>query len=153
MKTFVFDIDGTIADCNHRRHHVDGSGPVDWNAFRAETVNDTPNQHVCDMAIQHVANGDNVIFVTARNNSEREVTMSQIREWIGIENPILFMRPDGDYRPDEIFKRDILEFLRQEDALGQDPDVVYDDRNKVVDMWIENGINCIQVVNRADGNF
>ena len=63
------------------------------------------------------------------------------------------MRPDGDYRPDEIFKRDILEFLRQEDGLGQDPDVVYDDRNKVVDMWIENGINCIQVVNRADGNF
>ena len=51
MKNVIFDIDGTIADCNHRRHHVDGSGPVDWNAFRAETVNDTPNQHVCDIKV------------------------------------------------------------------------------------------------------
>ena len=63
------------------------------------------------------------------------------------------MRPDGDFRPDEIFKRDILEFLRQDDILGGDPDIVYDDRNKVVDMWKANGINVIQVVDRDQGDF
>ena len=63
------------------------------------------------------------------------------------------MRPDGDFRPDEIFKRDILEFLRQKDVLGKNPDVVYDDRNKVVDMWKAEGVNVVQVVPRNKGNF
>ena len=110
-------------------------------------------KHVCELAKMHVAEGDTVMFVSARNNTERDVTIDQIRNWIGIDNPILFMRGPGDYRPDEIFKRDILEFLRQDDILGQDPDIVYDDRNKVVDMWKANGINCIQVVTRQEGNF
>lgn len=151
-KNVIFDIDGTIADCNHRRHFVT-NGNKDWKSFKAETVNDTPIQHVCDVAKSHVNNGDNVMFVSARNNSERAVTKQQILDWIGIDDPIIFMRPDGDFRPDEIFKRDILEFLRQDDILGGDPDIVYDDRNKVVDMWKANGINVIQVVDRDQGDF
>ena len=150
-QTIIFDVDGTIADVEHRRHFVNGNN--DWDSFRKETVNDTPVQWVCDIAKRFIAQGDEVAFFSARNESEREITEKQISQWIGDGHKGVFLRPDGDYRPDEIFKRDILEFLRQEDALGQDPDVVYDDRNKVVDMWIENGINCIQVVNRADGNF
>lgn len=152
MKQVIFDIDGTIANCDHRRHFV-SNGNSDWNSFKKETVNDTPIEHVCEMAKIHVSEGDNVMFVSARNNSEREVTKKQIKSWIGISNPVLFMRPDGDYRPDEVFKKDILEFLRQPDVLGKNPDVVYDDRNKVVDMWKNNGVNVVQVVPRNKGNF
>lgn len=150
-KNVIFDIDGTIADCNHRRKFVDGSQKKDWDAFRDATVNDTPIQHVCDMAKQHYADQDTVIFVSARNNCQRDITEKQITEWTGISNPILFLRPDGDYRPDSVFKKDVLEVLRE--MLGQDPDVVYDDRNQVVDMWRANGINCVQVVPRHEGNF
>ena len=152
IKNVVFDIDGTIADCNHRRHFV-SNGNNDWDSFKAETINDTPIEHVCELAKMHVKEGDTVMFVSARNNTERDVTIDQIRNWIGIDDPILFMRGPGDFRPDEIFKRDILEFLRQDDILGQNPDIVYDDRNKVVDMWKSNGVNCIQVVSRQEGNF
>jgi len=152
MNNVIFDIDGTIANCDHRRHFVTG-GNKDWGAFKRETVNDTPIEHVCEMAKMHVSEGDNVMFVSARNNSEREITKKQIKDWIGISDPVLFMRPDGDFRPDEIFKRDILEFLRQKDVLGKNPDVVYDDRNKVVDMWKAEGVNVVQVVPRNKGNF
>ena len=103
------------------------------------------------MAKQHYADQDTVIFVSARNNCQRDITEKQITEWTGISNPILFLRPDGDYRPDSVFKKDVLEVLRE--MLGQDPDVVYDDRNQVVDMWRANGINCVQVVPRHEGNF
>ncbi len=151
MKNVIFDVDGTIADCNHRRHFVDGSGPVDWDSFRAETVNDTPIDWVCSLAQKHVQSGDNVMFVSARNNSERGVTKFQIREWIGIDNPVLFMRPDGDYRPDDEFKRDTLQVIRG--VINGDPDLVYDDRNRVVDMWRNEGIEVVQVVNRVEGNF
>lgn len=152
MNNVIFDIDGTIADCDHRRHFVT-NGNKDWDSFKAETVNDKPIEHVCEMARMHVKTGDNVMFVSARNNSERAVTKQQIKDWIGIDDPVLFMRPDGDFRPDEIFKRDILEFLRQPDVLGKNPDVVYDDRNKVVDMWKNNGVNVVQVVPRSKGDF
>ena len=146
----IFDIDGTIADCDHRRHFIT-NGNDDWVAFRAQTKYDTPIQHVCDMAKQHIADGDTVMFVSARNNSERDITIKQIQDWIGIESPILFMRPDGDYRPDDEFKKDVLIVIRE--ILENDPDIVYDDRNKVVDMWRANGINCVQVVSREQGDF
>ena len=146
----IFDIDGTIADCDHRRHFIT-NGNDDWVAFRAQTKYDTPIQHVCDMAKQHIADGDTVMFVSARNNSERDITIKQIQDWIGIESPILFMRPDGDYRPDDEFKKDVLIVIRE--ILDSDPDIVYDDRNKVVDMWRANGINCVQVVSREQGDF
>jgi acid phosphatase class B len=103
------------------------------------------------MAKMHVADGDIVMFVSARNNSERDITTQQIQEWIGIENPVLFMRPDGDYRADDVFKKDVLDILREH--IGGDPDVVYDDRNRVVDMWKANGINVVQVVPRDQGDF
>ena len=119
--------------------------------FRSHTKFDTPIQHVCDMAKMHVADGDIVMFVSARNNSERDVTIQQIRDWIGIDNPVLFMRPDGDYRADDVFKKDVLDILREH--IGGDPDVVYDDRNRVVDMWKANGINVVQVVPRDQGDF
>ena len=146
----IFDVDGTIADCNHRRHFIT-NGNKDWDSFRDHTVNDTPIQHVCDLAKMHVADGDIVMFVSARNNAQRDVTIQQINDWIGIDNPILFMRPDGDYRSDDVFKKDVLDIIR--DQIGCNPDIVYDDRNKVVDMWIDNGVNCVQVVSRDQGDF
>jgi len=149
-KNVIFDIDGTIADCNHRRHFIT-NGNKDWDSFRSHTKFDTPIQHVCDMAKQHIADGDTVMFVSARNNSERDITLQQITDWIGIDSPILFMRPDGDYRPDDEFKKDVLIIIRE--ILDSDPDIVYDDRNRVVDMWRANGVNCIQVVPRDQGDF
>ena len=35
-QTVIFDVDGTIADCEHRRCFVDGSQPKDWDKFREQ---------------------------------------------------------------------------------------------------------------------
>ena len=37
----VFDIDGTLADCSQRLHHIQKS-PPDWDSFFAETEKDEP---------------------------------------------------------------------------------------------------------------
>ena len=79
-QTIIFDVDGTIADVEHRRHFVNGNN--DWQSFRAETVNDTPVQWVCDIAKRFIAQGDQVAFFSARNESEREITEKQIAEWM-----------------------------------------------------------------------
>lgn len=59
----------------------------------------------------------------------------------------LRMRALGDYRADNIVKKEILDQFLEE---GVNPTVVFDDRNQVVEMWRENNIPCIQV---AKGNF
>ena len=144
-KVVIFDVDGTIADVEHRRHFVNGNN--DWDSFRKETVNDTPVQWVCDIAKRHISQGDEVAFFSARNESEREITEKQISQWIGDGHKGVFLRPDGDYRCDAEFKSELAD--RFEDIGGQ-IDLVYDDRNKVVDMWRQRGTTVVQV---ADGDF
>ena len=141
-KVVIFDVDGTIADVEHRRHFVNGNN--DWDSFRKETVNDTPVQWVCDIAKRHIAQGDEVAFFSARNESERDITERQISEWIGDGHKGVFLRPDGDYRCDAEFKSELAD--RFEDIGGQ-IDLVYDDRNKVVDMWRQRGTTVVQVQN------
>ncbi len=144
--TVIFDVDGTIADVEHRRHLVNG-GNKDWSSFRAETVNDTPVQWVCDIAKRYIAQGDEVAFFSARNESEREITERQISEWIGDGHKGVFLRPNDSYEPDEIFKAELADKFEE---MGGKIDLVFDDRNKVVDMWRARGTTVVQV---ADGDF
>jgi len=148
-KIIIFDIDGTIANCDHRRHFV-SDGNKDWDSFKEATKDDTPIQWVCDIARSFSTAGHAVVYVSARNNSQRKVTLDQIKLWIGDDNPILFMRPDGDMTPDDIFKEKVLHII-QEQIGGID--LVFDDRNRVVDMWRSHGIPVLQVTDRVQGDF
>ena len=103
----------------------------DWNAFRKATEDDTPVQWVCDIAKRFIEQ-DDVAFFSARNESEREVTEKQISEWIGDGHKESFLRPNGDFRCDAEFKSELADKFEE---LGGKIDVVFDDRNKVVDMW------------------
>ena len=63
---------------------------------------------------------------------------------------ILKMRPDNNqfkFMPDDDLKQNWLDslFSNKDDIFA-----VFDDRQKVVDMWRSNGLNVFQV---ADGNF
>ena len=50
-------------------------------------------------------------------------------------------------RPDEEFKSDLADKFEE---FGGKIDIVFDDRNKVVDMWRARGTTCVQV---AEGDF
>ena len=145
-QTIIFDVDGTIADVEHRRHFV-SQKPADWKSFRNSTVFDTPVQCVCDIAKRFIAQGDNVAFFSARNESERSITEKQISEWIGEGHQGLFLRPDGDFRRDDEFKSDLADKFEE---VGGKIDIVFDDRNQVVEMWRQRGTTVVQV---ADGDF
>ena len=144
-QTIIFDVDGTIADVEHRRHFVNGNN--DWDSFRKETVNDTPVQWVCDIAKRFIAQGDEVAFFSARNESEREITEKQISQWIGDGHKGVFLRPNGDYTPDDEFKSALADKFID---MGGKIDLIFDDRQKVVDMWRAKGFTVVQV---AEGDF
>lgn len=147
----VCDLDGTLADCEHRVHHVQ-SKPKNWDAFYAGIKDDTVNAavlHVLDKFTNYDGMHYEVIFCSGRPERCREDTERWLREVARMWEPHstqLFMRKDGDFRPDHIVKQDILDaHIDKERVL-----FVLDDRQQVVDMWRRNGLMCFQV---APGNF
>lgn len=140
---YIFDIDGTIADCSHRIHHIEAK---DWRSFFAACGDDKPIPHIIGLARALADAGRTIIYVSGRSDE----CWDQTTDWMMQHNlPMgsLFMRKAGDHRPDNIVKGELLD---QVIAGGYRPIMAFDDRDQVVKMWRERGIPCAQV---AEGNF
>ena len=147
--TIICDLDGTLADCEHRVHHVRGK-PKNWDAFFAGVRNDGVNYPVLLLLDKFTNYGDdwqyNIIFCSGRPERCRADTEWWLREVCDIPDFILLMRKDGDFRADNIVKQEILDKHIDKSRVL----FVLDDRQQVVDMWRANGLTCFQV---AEGNF
>jgi uncharacterized HAD superfamily protein len=131
-----FDIDGTLADLSHRVHFWRES-PKNWNMFKSEMVNDTPIEQICTIARTMHQESHNVILCSGRSEDTRDMT----EDWLskhGITFDALYMRAEKDYRSDDIVKKELLDQIVFD--WGQKPDIVFDDRPRVVKMWRENGV-------------
>jgi hypothetical protein len=89
-----------------------------------------------------------VLLISGREEIYRGVT----EYWLGTHGLLkyrlgLIMRAEKDNRPDEIVKRELYE---QKIQPHYQVGLVLDDRNKVVKMWRELGLTCLQV---AEGDF
>lgn len=143
---YLFDLDGTLADCRHRLHLI----PHDWPAFHATCVYDKPIVSNISTMLALLMAGYEVWIVSGRNESARRQTMLWLRTHTCVNFPEhhVMMRPNGDYRPDDEVKQDVLDNMLDEDRARIV--AVFDDRQRVVDMWRRNGITCYQV---APGDF
>jgi hypothetical protein len=149
-RTIICDIDGTLADLSHRLHHIrPGPGQrKNWAAFFDSVFHDAVHTDMRIILDRLYGNGDhNVIYVSGRMERCRWAT----ERWL-ILNCFppgeVFMRRDGDYRPDYTVKEEILD--RQLKLTPADVLCVPDDRDQVVDMWRTRGFRVLQV---ADGAF
>lgn len=145
-KVVIVDIDGTIADCMHRVHHVKGE-TKDWKSFFAEMDKDTLRKDVWDAAMT-VADENNaeILLVSARPEDYREVTEQWLRDNDVNDYHGLLMRRKGDKRPDTEVKADIYKrYLKQYDVVK-----VFDDRPSVIEMWREYGLDVEDVGNGED---
>lgn len=140
-RCYIFDIDGTLADLSHRLHHIQKT-PKDWDGFFAEVANDEPIRHVVQLCRRLGC----VVFASGRPERCRSDTEWWLLTHLSHDGP-LYMRKDGDRRPDDIVKGDILDQII---ADGFEPIMAFDDRDRVVAMWRERGIPCAQV---APGDF
>lgn len=139
-QTILFDIDGTLANIEHRRIYLDQERP-DWAKFNAGMGDDTPNQAVVNLYnILWQSDVYEIIIVTGRNEQFRKVTETWFA-WNEIPFQRILMRPDRDNRADYIIKEEILDMLLSE---GKEIAFTVDDRQQVVDMWRRRGITCLQ---------
>lgn len=148
QQCFIFDLDGTLADLSHRLHHITKE-PKDYRAFFAEVGGDKPIQHMRTIYLivrWHMLSKYAIVVVSGRSDECRDATVDWLAKHVGLPDA-LYMRKEGDHRPDYVVKRELLGQLR---ADGYEPIIAFDDRDQVVRTWRENGVPCAQV---AEGNF
>ena len=148
-KTIIFDLDGTLAIIDKRRAKATKpDGKMNWQTFFApENIQlDEPNWPVIESFKAMKAAGFTVGIFSGRDN----ISMAETIEWLethGIEADFLKMRRNGSFVPDDKLKKLWLDDIL---ASGNEVMCTFDDRDKVVKMWRDNGISCFQV---APGNF
>jgi hypothetical protein len=129
-------LDGTLANIEHRLDYV-RSKPKNWAAFDAGIPNDKVNEPVAE-AFRSLSAFNTIILASGRNERSRSATEKWLQSNGFYEYEKLYMRKADDFRGDDIVKREILDDIIAD--YGKKPDMVFDDRKRVVDMWRRNGI-------------
>lgn len=138
-KWVLCDIDGTVANLEHRLHYVKGEGKKDWRGFFSEMEKDTLIQNTHNMLELLSKDGYEIIFVSARPEDYRTVTEDWLKANITVPWYTLIMRKKGDSREDSIVKKQILDTYFDK----SDIHCVIDDRPRVLRMWEEQGLEVI----------
>lgn len=136
----VFDLDGTLCDITHRLHLIDGKGVKHWPSFYKSCVNDAPIQKMHEL-FRELAWHNHIEIWSGRS----DIALGETVDWLSrfnLSSAKLRLREDGDHRDDVDVKEAWLADAR--------PDIVFEDRQRVVDMWRRHGIMCCQV---APGAF
>lgn len=144
------DLDGTLADCSHRLHHIRDfdldcghAGGIDWNAFYRACVHDKPILPVINVMRALRSSGARIEIWTGRSDLVRAETCAWFVQH-GIPQTKMIMRPHGDHCRDSDLKQRWLY------ECGEMPDIVFEDRARVVQMFRDEGVRVAQV---APGDF
>ena len=132
------DIDGTIANNDHRQHFLEGK--KDWEGFFSELVNDLPIQIIIDKVIQEQANGKELVFLTGRPERYRYSTTLWLKEHFDFEFKLL-MRNDGDQRN----KLEIKRIIFSENFEANEIAFCFENDIDLIKQWKNLGIKTIDV--------
>ena len=153
-KIVIFDLDGTLALIDDRRAlSTNVNGKMDWDTFfDPKNIDlDLPNPAVIDMAQTLHSAGHRIVIFSGRSKGTKDATRTWLKKF-NVPFDVLKMRPtsrDFQFMPDDDLKKKWFDELIGQDSKDQVL-CVFDDRQKVVDMWRDMGLTCMQV---APGNF
>lgn len=166
-RVYVFDLDGTVANVDHRLHFVKPplvdnsinsaivrgilahqSWKPDWKSFFEACIHDEPVAWVVDL-MRGLHEGvlleeDVILILSGRSNAVRKQTEFWLEANM-IPYDGLLMRPEGNFHAGEHVKLDMLDAWLIARGLERTAvQFIVDDRQKVVDMWRRQGFNVLQ---------
>ena len=130
----ICDIDGTVANNDHRQHLLQGFKT--WDKFFAHLGEDLPIPEVIEFVINLHNEGRDIVFVTGRPARYEEATRKWLGKYFDFEIK-LFMRQDKDNRNKVEVKKEIfLENFKTEDIF-----LVIDNDRDLIKMWQSFSLN------------
>lgn len=130
----VIDIDGTVADVQHRLHLLDSDSPTKWADFFDAAGDDPVLPDGAELAHELAADHD-IVWLTGRPVRLAELT----RRWLaehGLPQGELLMQPQGDKRPARLVKLERVLELQQRRTVV----LIVDDDPRVVSQLREAGL-------------
>lgn len=146
-KAIICDLDGTLANEEHRRPAVTGTGwgAKEYDEYFSKIEQDTVFKHIHDILESFNSfhpDKYHIIFLTGRPERFRQNTMNWLEKNTSIKPFDLFMRKDRDYRCDVDYKKEIYnKFIKDKYNVL----FVLEDRTRVVALWRNLGLPCLQV--------
>ena len=136
----IFDLDGTLANIDHRIKHIQTPGNKDWDKFNSIMDDDEVQPDIRELHRMVFDHGYNIAIVTGRSSQYAKGTI----KWL-LENNIpyneLHMREEGDFSSDYKVKQKIYDECFK---VYRKVVFVVEDRDRVVKMWRDNGLTCLQ---------
>lgn len=130
-KAWLFDIDGTLAKNNSGRSFYD----------ETRVGEDDPVAPVVSVLHGLRMLGARIVVMSGRSMACEIATAEWLDEHVGRDNwDELFMRAEGDKRPDWKVKSELFDEVAKSYAVMG----VVDDRSSVVAMWRSRGLTCLQ---------
>ncbi|MEG9225357.1 phosphatase domain-containing protein [Aeromicrobium sp. Sec7.5] len=131
----IIDLDGTLVDTSGVEHLLEGEDR-DFRAFQEAAVGCPPNPGMVAVAREQHEAGRAVLVVSSREFIWLDPTL----DWLvqhDVPHDGVYLRIVGDYRQDVLVKRELLD-----DVVANGYRVVeaWDDKDRVTQMWIEQGI-------------
>lgn len=146
-QAIIVDIDGTLMDISAR---VAAKKPFITTEEDLQFYDlDVPKPQTVKVVNMFLNNGYDVFFCSGRTEIGRIATAKQIIHNVDLFTGTaknLLMRADGDFRPDDVVKSEMLNEIEKTHEVF----LVLDDRDRVVNYWRSQGLTCWQV---AEGNF
>jgi len=135
----IFDMDGTLADCGHRLHYVEGVAKKNWERFFEGSKDDKPRPEIVRLAIE-LAQNNAIIIASGRPESLRRITELWLQKF-AVPFEGIYLRKNNDRRSDGVVKAEMLAVMQED---GFEPWLAVDDRDTAVSAWRELGICCLQ---------
>lgn len=146
MRYFLCDIDGTVANLDHRLDFIK-TRPRNYDAFFAAVKHDQPIIPTIRIVEALIAQGYECVFVSGRPEKTRKDTVAWLERNIDdvcINEKQLYMRAYNDFRADDVVKQELFEKILL-DRGGKKPYFVIDDRKRVIEMWRKQGVFVLDV--------
>jgi len=149
-KIYIFDIDGTIANIDHRLHYVEWD-KKDRHSFFCCLHEDKPYKAVVNV-MNHLANDLNatIVLVSWRPDKYDLETERRLQR-NNIPYDYILMRKSRDKRPDTEVKEEIYHRCLEKEK--EKIVCVFDDRQRLIDMRRSKWLYVFNCSQKLDNNF
>lgn len=137
MDSIILDLDGTIANCNHRLHLLENK---EWKEFFKQSKFDTVIEPVYKI-INQLNNNYKIVILTSRPQFNHDITI----DWLtknNIDFDALYMRKLGDFRASPIVKSELIDKIKSD---GYNPIYAFEDRLDCIEAFNTKGIFTFKV--------
>jgi len=144
---YIFDLDGTLSNMDHRMHLLEPKTDAAHDEFTRLSADDKPYPKVITVLNNLLHGGAEIWIFTGRRSEVREETVKWLIQHTDLTytelETGLIMREAGSREPDLQMKRRWYEQML--DCDKERLVAVFDDRQRVVDMWRSLSLTCLQV--------